>query len=204
MLIKIRKIIKPAFLRKFMRNEKGTILIEFAFTFPIILLAMMAGFEVFRLLMMERKTNLTVNAMTNLISQNQFLADTGIQNAFDAVDHIMKPFALTNGQVIISYVTGGAGASTINVQCNGTSNAAYTSKIGTTGQNAQLGSIPGDFSLNDGETVVISEVYMDYSPLFFSLGGVLQSTLFAPREIYHISVQKPRFGDIIFTNGCPV
>lgn len=204
MLITLRKLIIPSFLRRLKKSEKGTILIEFAFVFPVVLLLLLGGFETFRLLMANRKSSMTVTSVGNLISQNEILSSGAIQDIFDAVINIMKPLSLgTDGQIFVSYVTGSDGGNTIERQCKGTANSALASRIGAAGGPANLTVIPGNFTIAPSETVVISEIVYHYQPVFINLSTWLSQGMFAAHDVYQVAVQKPRFDAITFTDGCP-
>ncbi len=204
MLINFRKIIIPAFIRNLKKSEKGTILIEFAYVFPITLTLLLGGFETFRLLMAHRKTNMTVMSVGSLVTQNKELDSGEIQNIFDAVENIMKPLQLTtDGQIFISYVTGTAGGNVISLQCTGTVNAAIASQIGNQGDTADLASLPGNFSIAETETVVVSEVVYRYEPIIINLSSWMQNSMFATHNVYQVAVQKPRYETIDFSSGCP-
>lgn len=204
MLIEFRKMIIPSFIRQLRQSEKGTILIEFAFVFPVTIMLLLGGFETFRLLMAERKANMTVMSVGNLISQNKILNSVAVQNIFDAVDNIMKPLELgTNGQIFVSYVTGTAAGNNIDLQCTATANTELASKLGVQNQQADLTQIAGNFTVDQYETVVISEVVYRYEPVFVNLGDWFGASMFATHDVYHIAVQKPRYGEVTFTDGCP-
>jgi len=203
MLIHLRKIIIPRFIRNLKKSTKGTILIEFAYIFPIALILLLAGFETFRLMMAHRKANTTVMSVGNLISQNKTLTIANVQNIFDAVENIMKPLELdTDGQIFVSYVIGTPGGNTINLQCTATANVGLASKIGAAGNPADLTRIPGNFTISDTEIVIVSEVYYRYEPMIINLSAWLHINMFAPHDVYHVAVQKPRFDTINF-NACP-
>ncbi|NOZ43167.1 MAG: hypothetical protein GXP02_08410 [Alphaproteobacteria bacterium] len=204
MLITGKKRLIPDFIRKLRKSQKGTILIEFAFVFPVVLLLLLGGFETFRLLMANRKSSMTVTSVSNLVSQNKTLTSGAIKNIFDAVDNIMKPLSLgTDGQIFVSYVTGTSGGNIIELQCKGTTNTTLTSKIGTAGGQANLAVIPGQFTLAPKETVVISEIIYHYQPVFIALGNLFSTGMFTTHDIYQVAVEKPRYKTITFTNGCP-
>jgi|GEM_PF-1266040 len=189
---------------KLTRHNQGSIMIEFAVVMPIIMLLLFGGFEIFRAMMVERKSNQTVSTMTNLVSQRQTLTSEGITDVFNAIEAVMNPFELgEDGQVIISYVTGGAANATVNVQCSATGNADLGSKVGSEGGTADLGIVPGNFSLADGETVVISEIYFRYEPIFTRIGSLYGGRSYDARDVYHLAIQKPRNGQITFPDGCP-
>ncbi len=203
MLMKLRNIILPSFIRDLKKSEKGTVLIEFAYVFPVTIVLLIGGFETFRLMMAHRKSNMTVMSVGNLFSQNKVMKSHGIKNIFDAVENIMKPLDLgSDGQIFISYVTGTSGGNIINQQCKGTTNTAHASKIGYQGQKADLAKIPGTFSIAENETVVISEVVYKYEPVFVNFSSWMKSSMFAAHDVYHIAVQKPRYGSIEL-DGCP-
>lgn len=204
MLINLRNCLVPARLRELRQNQQGTILIEFAFTFPVILMTLMLGVEVFQFMMVQRKSSQTVNSVNNLISQNQQVDSTDITDIFNAVDHIMEPFGLIgNGQVIISQVSGTIGDPVIVDQCRISGSVSLISKIGSVGDSTTLSAVPGTFTLEDGEYAIVTEVYYQYEPLFVNLRSDLGGGIFTAQNIYHVAVQEPRFGRVVFTNGCP-
>jgi len=201
--MKINLVI-PSFIRNLRKSEKGTILIEFAFVFPVVLLLLLGGFETFRLLMANRKSNMTVTSVGSLVSQNKTLTSGGIRDIFDAVGNIMKPLSLgSDGQIFVSYVTGSAGGNIIDIQCKGTSNSSLTSRIGTQGGQANLTGIPGNFTIAPAETVIISEIVYHYQPIFINLSNWLSLGMFAAHDVYQVAVQKPRYNTITFSDGCP-
>lgn len=204
MLNHLKNIFSASFVKKLREAQKGTILIEFAFVFPVTLVLLLGGFETFRLLMAHRKANMTVMSVGNLISQNKTLTSDAINNIFDAVENIMQPLELkADGQIFISYITGTAGSNVINIQCKGTSNTAIASKIGTYNNAADLTRLPGTFTISEFETVVVSEVVYRYEPTFINLGTWLNNSMFDAHDVYHVAVQKPRYGEIKFASGCP-
>jgi hypothetical protein len=193
-----------SFLKKLRDDERATLFIEFAYTFPIFLLLIMGGYEVFRLLLLERKINLTASSVANLIAQNQVLPKEGISNIFDAVDNILTPFELKdNGQVFVSYVHARRSKNSIELQCKALNGGGYKSKLGSQKGKAQLDVLPGNFTLTDGENVVITEVYLKYEPFFYDFSNILETSMLSARDLYTISAQSPRFGEVIFTTGCP-
>ena len=203
MLVNLRKMIIPRFIRNLKRSQKGTIIIEFALTFPITLIMLLGGFETFRLLMAHRKTSMTVTSVSNLVSQNKALTSGGLKNIFDAVENIMTPLELDEkGQIFVSYITGTAGGNAIGLQCKGTANKAIASKLGKEGDKADLSRLPGNFTVAQGETVVISEVIYGYEPVFANL-GFWKSNIFSAQNVYQVSAQKPRYGTILFDSKDP-
>ena len=199
-----RKILISRKINSLKKSEKGTVLIEFAFVFPVTLMLLLGGFETFRLMMAHRKANTTVMSVGSLFSQNKTMNKAAISDIFDAIDHVMKPLELKNdGQVLVSYVTGTTSTNNIDLQCKSNGTNPIASKIGLQDQAADLTRIPGNFTLKNGETVVIAEVVYRYEPVFVNLSSWLNTGMFAAHDVYHVSVQKPRYTTITFTGGCP-
>ncbi|WP_321397437.1 TadE/TadG family type IV pilus assembly protein [Emcibacter sp.] len=192
-------------LKRLIRKQDGTILMEFAYTFPIMMMLLIGGFETFRILLIERKTNQTVNAVANLVSQNELLPAEMITDTFNAVDNVMSPFDINSGgRVIVSRLEGSSSGTLITNQCISGTGLLSQSKLGTEAEYADLGSIPGSFTLLDGEVAVVAEVYFLYDPLFFNMTVFFDNGLYQQKTVYQIAVHKPRFGDVNFSDGCPV
>jgi len=204
MMIHLKNVLIPRAIRNLKKSDKGTVLIEFAFVFPVTLLLLLGGFETFRLLMAHRKANTTVMSVSNLFSQNKSLNTAAISDIFDSVEHVMKPLELKNdGQVLISYITGNSTGNSIDLQCKSNALSPIVSKIGTVGNKADLTKIPGNFTIVDTETVVVAEVVYRYEPVFVNLTKWFDNGIFTAHDVYHVSVQKPRYTAITFNGGCP-
>ncbi|MFC7048928.1 TadE/TadG family type IV pilus assembly protein [Emcibacter nanhaiensis] len=190
--------------RRLFRKQDGTILMEFAYTFPIILMLLIGGFETFRILLIERKVNQTVNAVSNLVSQNEILPAEMITDTFDAVDNVMAPFDINSGgRVIVSRFKGTPSGTLITDQCISGNGIIAESKFGNQNEYADLENIPGTFTLADDEIAIVAEVFFRYEPMFVDLSFIFPTNLYQQRQVYQISVHKPRFGDTDFTEGCP-
>ena len=202
--MKHRNLVTGLFRRLF-RRQDGTILMEFAYTFPIILMLLIGGFETFRILLIERKVNQTVYAVSNLVSQNEILPAEMITDTFNAVDNVMAPFELTSGgRVIVSRLQGTSSGTLITNQCISGNGILAQSKFGAQDEYADLSSVPGTFSLAEDEIAIVAEVYFMYEPMFVDLSFIFPTNIYQQRQVYQISVHKPRFGDTVFTQGCPV
>tara|TARA_B100001939_G_scaffold347620_1_gene369815 strand:+ start:5134 stop:5739 length:606 start_codon:yes stop_codon:yes gene_type:complete len=191
-------------LTRLFRREDGVILIEFAYTVPIILMLLIGGFETFRILMMERKTNQTINSVANLIAQNQLLSSAMITDTFNAVDNIMAPFQVeNNGRVIVSKIRGTADKPIIANQCLSNTGTTFSSKLGSEGNDADVSALPGNFTLDEGDIIVVAEIFFTYTPFFLDTSFLFDGGVFTQRNIYHVAVHSPRFSDVTFTEGCP-
>jgi hypothetical protein len=61
-----------------------------------------------------------------------------------------------------------------------------SSQIGAVGADATL---PAGFVVRDGENVIITEVYYNFSPLF-------APDIIQPQNLYHRAMFRPRFGTL--------
>ncbi|MAU40295.1 MAG: hypothetical protein CMF31_01615 [Kordiimonas sp.] len=188
---------------KIRHHEKGSVLVELAMMLPVTLMLALGGFELYRFLLIQQKITQTTMSLANLISQNQMLTGNIIQNTFDAVDHIMEPYDIEgNGKVIITTVVGNGGDGMVDYQCSPAGNYDGPSKVGTTGSTANLGILGTDFTLDDGETTVIAELYYDYKPFLANGGNFIENNVFTDTQLYKVAAYKPRFGSLPLTDSC--
>lgn len=171
-------------LRRFRRNQRGSLLVETAFTLALISSVTLAGMEVARYALLHQKLERIAGSTGDLISQAPFLTQVDIDNVFDAITEIAKPFSMgTEGVVIISSVSYVDGQPPImNWQQTGGGSLSAPSNIGTAGNDATM---PTGFSLIPGETVIIAEVFFNFEPWMFpdvvKTGQIYKSAFFRPR-----------------------
>jgi Flp pilus assembly protein TadG len=189
-------------LRKLRKSQKGTVLIEFALVFPLFLIAFLGGTEMFHYLMVQRKVTQTVSTIAHLTTQAKALTPSNINDIFDSVSNVMKPFQTsTSGRIIITYVEGtSAGPKVIN-QCVSNDNTTLASKIGAKSSRANLSSINGTFTLAAGENAIIAEIFYEFTPYFANLGSEMGGGIFTQQLLYNNSIREPRFNQILFNPG---
>ncbi|MGE0747676.1 MAG: TadE/TadG family type IV pilus assembly protein [Rhodospirillales bacterium] len=174
-------------LRRLRRDDAGAIFVEMAFILPVLILMLTGGAEVARYVLLNQRLDRVASTMADLVSQSDdTLTAAQVDDLFDAVEEVAKPFTLAaTGRVILSSVTGqSGGTSLVNWQRTTGSLTGAASKVGSPNNTATL---PTGFALVDGDTAIIAEVYFDYTPLIF--GGVM-----ADRRVYHSAFYRPRFG----------
>jgi Flp pilus assembly protein TadG len=170
------------------RDQRGGVLIEAAFTIPIAVMLLLAGFEVARLTLIHQKMDRAATAMADLVSQSEDITVAQLNDMFNAIEHIMEPFDLsTKGVVIVSSIgTPISNPTTIYWQRNGAGGITATSQIGTEGNAPTL---PAGFVVRDGEGLIVAEVYYDYAPLMFW-------DILTPSQLYHRAFFRPRYGGL--------
>lgn len=183
----MRKFIK--FLWRFRKEERGSLLVETAFTLSLISSVTMAGMEVARYALLHQKLERIAASTGDLIAQAPFLTQTDVDNVFDAISEVAKPFEIgPKGRVVVSSIscpTAGCPPE-INWQQSGGGSLIVSSKIGTAGGPATM---PTGFTVIPGETVIVSEIFFDFSPWIFP--DVVKTG-----QIYHSAFFRPRLGTL--------
>lgn len=174
------------------RDRQGAILVEFAMTFPILVILILGGIEISRYILLQQKLEGVAVAMADLVAQAETLTTSDVDNLFAAVDHIAKPFSLGDqGVVIVSSVSIGNGNKPrINWQRRGGGTSTATSALGTP---PGIANLPDGFILRAGESVIVAEVYYSFEPF-------LGQSFIPAREIYHRAMFRPRFGTLTSLN----
>ena len=171
-----------AFWSKFLKNDKGIVSVEIAAATPILAMMALSCVEITSYVLFSQKVDRAVTAMGDLTSQAKGLTAADVANFYDAAEYIMRPYDLdTNGSVIVTSVsTPAGGVATVNWQWN--SNAAE-SQLGASGGPASL---PAGFVVREGESVVFSEISVNYEP-------IVLDQFFNGEPHYQYSVFRPRF-----------
>ena len=161
------------------RDRRGAMLLEIAAGIPLLALLLTGGVEMSRYILLHQKLEHVATTSADLVSRAKEVDDQDILNVFSSVKHVLAPFGIgENGVVIISSVTDG----TIDWQDRGAGTMPEPSKIGTAGGTAVL---PTGFTLANGESVIVAEIFYDYVPWIFDFVSperLYQRALFRPRE----------------------
>lgn len=180
----IRKV-----LNRFRRDREGSMLLEMAMAMPVLMTLMLGGMEVARYVLLHQKLDRVASSIADLVSQAERVTVVDLQNIFDAAQYVARPFDLpAGGTVIVTSVTNpiGGGGATVNWQQAGAGAVSATSHVGAPGGAATL---PSGFTLADGQTIIIAEVFYDYEP--WIAGGVTGSS-----QLYQRALFRPRYGGL--------
>ena len=183
-------------MRRLGGDSSGAVLAEFALAFPLLVTLIVGGVEIGRFVLLEQKMESVAVETADLVAEINTASVTTaeLDDIFTAVDHIAAPFTMdTSGKVIVTQVgkTNG-GPITINWQRAGGGGGSGTSQIGAPGAAPTL---PAGFTIRDGESVIISEAFYNFTPMF---GG--NWTPLAATTLYNISYFRPRFGTLATLN----
>jgi Flp pilus assembly protein TadG len=166
----------------------GSALAEFALVLPVLVLLLLGGVEIGRYVLLQQKLSRLAANASDLTSRAETLTTKDLDQVMEAAQHIVRPFDLDVGGVVVISSVGrdGTQGPRVNWQRSGPGAAVATSAIGQAGQTARL---PQGFVLREDQDVIVAEVFYSYTPFFF--GQVTE-----PQEIYHLAVQRPRFGSL--------
>ncbi len=165
------------------RDQRGAVLIEFAAALPVFVLLLMGGFEFARFAMVNQKIARVGGLVNDYVAQATAMDAAQMADLFAAAQRIAAPFDLSaQGAVIVTTVEGTAGAPDVLWQQTGGGALVATSAVGSPGGNATL---PVGLSVDDNESVVVTEVFFEYQPVF--VGSVVPAT-----QLYYQSFNRPR------------
>lgn len=163
-----------------LRREDGTIVIEAAFSLPLLLLLLLGGFETSQYVLANQKLSRIATTMSDTIAQSsQALSERQMHDLLNSVNFMASPFDMTSsGRVIITAVTGSTGSNQVMWRrCAG--GLAQTSRLGAPA------ALPGSVLLPNGTTAVVTEAFIDYRPMFatdlFQAVRLRQTVLFRTR-----------------------
>ncbi|MFQ5775027.1 MAG: TadE/TadG family type IV pilus assembly protein [Kiloniellaceae bacterium] len=173
-------------LRRFRNDRRGGVLVEAGIIMPLIVFVILAGVEVGRFALLQQKLTRTAVSMADLVAQAEELSTTDLNNLFQAVQFVVRPFEFgPRGLVIISSISAtGNDPPVIDWQRSGAGSYSASSNLGTEGNPAIL---PEGFVVRSGESVIFAEVVYNFQPLLFP-------QLLGPQELRHRALFRPRFG----------
>ncbi len=191
----------------FIRNHRGVAMAEFALMLPVLMLLTAGSFEVARYALMTQKLDRIAATLSDLIARSNVenITETEISNIIDSALYMAQPFDIAGeNMIILTSVQGRAGeAPEILSQRISGSIPSTSSVIGSTiGGDATLPAAFPDAgsgeTLADGETLIIAEVYYNFSP--YLVGDI---GFFGDMKIRANAFFRPRFTDTITFPAAP-
>ena len=173
----------------FARAQEGVAYLEFAIALPFLLVLFMGAVEVTRYIIVAQKVEKAAVTISDVVSQSEHITTGELNVLISAVSEVMQPYAFdTDGYAIITSVTKNVGSAypTVNWQYKGGGSWVKPSLVGSPGLVATL---PNGLTLNDKDTVIISEVYYNFKPMLAN--GIIHNM-----QLYKVAVFKPRIGDL--------
>jgi len=157
--------------RRYFADKRGVAAVEFAYIAPILLVMLMATFELSRAVSIDRRLN-SVSAMASeLVAREETIDSEDLKNIYRSLNHVMKPYDDDSLVVrLLQIRTGNAG--TTKVEWSSEINATAVQSTGSDPLPApytqcQNFSIDAELKQN-GSRVVVAEVGYNYQPVFGS------------------------------------
>jgi Flp pilus assembly protein TadG len=174
--------------RRFAVREKGLSAIEIAIAVPIAVSLTFNGIELTRYILMHQKAERASMTVADLVSQGEVLTAADLTNIFRAGTFIAEPFDFdADGRMIVSSVVGGQSGPVVEWQRVFGQNPS-SSSLGSQGGNASL---PAGFSVPQGDSVIMTEVFFDYQPMY--PGNPILGALVGENTVYTYAIFRPRY-----------
>lgn len=161
-------------------DKKGTALLEFAITLPVLLMLYLGFVQICDAVAVYRKTTTTTRTIADLTSQMTQVSDTELDSIMSASSQVMAPYATTGVRMVLTQVTvSSAGVATVD----------WSRGSGVGGD--AVGSVytlPAGVGIN-GTSLVIGKVNYDY---LANLGGIVRTEIPLGDTIYMYPRSTPK------------
>jgi Flp pilus assembly protein TadG len=174
-------------------SNAGIAVVEFALMLPVLMTLFYGVIEITRYVLITQKAEKLAHTVADVTAQSATVTISGLDQLMAATSDIMEPFAFgTNGRVFITslYRTQGQANAAVNWRYSGGGTlTGVTSSFGAVGDTPTM---PGTFTFDERENVIVAEVYVQFSPL-------ISNKFFGTTTVYRRAFYKPRFGALITT-----
>lgn len=126
----------PRRLRAYGSDARGAAVVEFALVMPVLILILLAGFEIAQALSIDRKLVDTTAELASLVSQQSTLTTGQAQALMTDTSQIMAPYTTANLSITISEVT--TSSSCNSTSCPTTYNWVQSQSGGVAGANGTV------------------------------------------------------------------
>jgi Flp pilus assembly pilin Flp len=187
--------------RRFLKDRAGVAMVEFALILPLLLLLIYGTFEVGRYALLIQKLDRISATIADLTARAEALTATEVTNLFNSVNHLSQPFDFnTSGIVMVTSVVGRAGKTPLIIgQKSKGSISGISSEVGVNGGSALLPAAFKDVTtgqvLQDGEGLIVSEVFYDFKPYFSFGSGSFLANLIPSTVIARKAFFRPRLSE---------
>lgn len=148
-------------LLRFLRCRRGVAAAEFVLILPLMILVLAGTVELGNALLLDRKVSRAAHISADLIAQAKEVSTSDLNDVFDAVEEILRPFPSTM-QITLSSVYYDPSANSVRVVWSQARNATPR----TVGSSFTL---PDANMLVPGESVIVAKIAYAYDALFADL-----------------------------------
>lgn len=154
-------------------DQKGTALLEFAITLPVLLMLYLGCVQICDAVAVYRKTTTTTRTIVDLTSQQTQVSDVELDAIMSVSAQVMAPYSTTGVKMIVTQVTVDS-AGVAKVDWSKGSGGGTAKTVGATY------SLPTGVAVN-GTSLVIGTVNYDYVA---NLGGIVRTEIPLGDTIY--------------------
>lgn len=165
------------------KDQRGGIMLEFAFAMPVMIGLLLGGVEFARFALVNQKMERVTSFVGDFVARAEALDEADFDDYFAAAQQLSVPFELfTAGNIVVTSVTGESTGPEVLWQQVGAGSISQPSHVGAPGDAAVL---PAGFNVDEGEGLVITEVWFDFEP-------ILLPVLIPERRLYFQAIYRPR------------
>ncbi len=174
--------------RGFLADRRGGVLVELALALPVLTVIVLGCYDATRFVLINQKLDRAASTMADLVSRPASITTAEVNLLFSAADEVVFPFNLNgNGRVIVSSVSRAVGeVAKVDWQIFDDGTLSVTSSLGVPGNNATM---PTGFTVREGESLIVSEVYYTFQPQF--LDEFIHASTLTQR-----AYRRPRLGSL--------
>ena len=172
--------------RAYRKANQGVAAVEFALTFPFLLILFFGGVEITDGVTLDRQVSLVATTVANIVSQyTSISASTQMPDILGASAQIMQPYTTSNTGIVVSL---------ISISNSGQATVTWSQALNATARSTgSVVTVPSALD-TPNTTLVLSEASYAYTPVFdFIHVGTLhlaRSIYMVPREATTINLTQ--------------
>lgn len=189
--------------KRFLSNQEGVNIIEFAFMLPVLLILLFGMIDLSRYYQFHQKMDNAAYTLNNLIAQNYVITKNEINTYAATIPYLLKPFDTKDLKIIVTCVK-----KLEKSQDPLEKKPPYSQwqvEYGTSSNLSQIVTAPGNqivylpnfeteqkFKLEPGDEIVITEIYMPFN-LTFASTSFYEAFNIPSEGIYKKNIMRPRY-----------
>lgn len=178
-------------LKSFGRDQRGVSAVEFAFIAPLMILIYVGLVQLCQALLTERRASHAAASVADLITQDQSVSSTEIQDIFTIGNSIMAPLSAASLKLCAASITSDATTGALKVawyanSSNGTPSTGCSS-VPSDFPQQQVNGVSKPF-INPGESVVLTRGEYTYTSIFTSSALFPSPVVF--KEAFYLRPRK--------------
>ena len=157
-----------------LHDQKGTAMIEFAITLPVLLMLYLGCVQICEVVTVYRKATTTARTLADLSTQYVSLSNSEIDTIMNASSQVMAPYPSSNLKMVITHITVNAAGIAKVDWSKKSANAPAADAVNSTY------SVPADMNI-PSTSMIVAKVNIDYTA---RIGGFLETNIPLSDTIY--------------------